>query len=60
LRLHGYFHDAERIYMILDFAAGGELYRKLKEARRFDEPTSAKVCVQVRASPHTPVHLPIG
>ena len=27
LRLYGYFHDATRIYLILEFAAKGELYK---------------------------------
>ena len=30
LRLFGYFHDAERVYLILEYAAGGELYRELQ------------------------------
>jgi len=31
LRLFGYFHDAERVYLILEYAAGGELYRELQK-----------------------------
>ena len=30
LRLFGYFHDEERVYLILEYAAGGELYRELQ------------------------------
>ena len=44
LRLYGYFHDATRIYLILEFAAKGELYKSLQKApgKCFDEKRSAK------------------
>ena len=32
LRLYGYFHDATRIYLILEFAAKGGLYKSLQKA----------------------------
>lgn len=37
--MYGYFHDAKRVYLILEFAPKGELYKALKEAPngRFDE-----------------------
>jgi serine/threonine protein kinase len=41
LRMHGYFFDSKRIYLILEYAAGGELYKKLKKAKRFDERQAA-------------------
>ncbi|KAF2322536.1 hypothetical protein GH714_018420 [Hevea brasiliensis] len=31
LRLYGWFHDDERIFLILEYAFGGELYRELKK-----------------------------
>lgn len=36
LRLYGYFYDATRVYLILEYAPGGELYKQLQdtEARR--------------------------
>ena len=43
LRLYGYFYDKTRIYLILEFAAKGELYKELQKAGRFDEKRSAKV-----------------
>ena len=43
LRLYGYFFDQTRIYLILEFAAKGELYKELQKAGRFDEKRSAKV-----------------
>ena len=42
LRLYGYFYDATRIYLILEFAAKGELYKELQKCGRFDEKRSAK------------------
>ena len=44
LRLYGYFYDQTRIYLILEFAAKGELYKELQKSTRFDEKRSAKVC----------------
>ncbi|TSY69827.1 Aurora kinase A [Bagarius yarrelli] len=37
LRLYGYFHDAARVYLILEFAPKGELYGELQRCRTFDE-----------------------
>jgi len=42
LRLYGYFFDQTRIYLILEFAAKGELYKELQKCGRFDEKRSAK------------------
>ena len=42
LRLYGYFYDATRIYLILEFAAKGELYKELQKHGTFDEKRSAK------------------
>lgn len=41
LRLYGYFYDQNRVYLILEYAARGELYKELKKARRFSEERSA-------------------
>ena len=41
LRLYGYFYDQNRVYLILEYAARGELYKELKKARRFSEQRSA-------------------
>ena len=40
LRLFGYFFDDTRIYLILEFAANGEMYKSLKRQPngRFSEP----------------------
>jgi serine/threonine protein kinase len=42
LRLFGYFYDEKRIYMMLEFAPGGELYRQLKSKGFFSEHTTAR------------------
>lgn len=41
LRLYGYFYDANRVYLILEYAAKGELYKELQRAGRFDERRTA-------------------
>jgi aurora kinase len=47
LRLYGYFFDNKRIYLILEFAVQGELYKMLTKATRFDERTAAKYTLQL-------------
>ncbi len=44
LRLHGYFHDSQRVYMVLEYAARGALYTELQKAGHFSEARSAEVC----------------
>jgi len=41
LRLFGYFHDKNRIFLILEFAGKGEIFRELSTVRRYDEKTAA-------------------
>lgn len=58
LRLYGYFYDNTRIYLILEFAAKGELYKELQKCQRFDERRSAKVRHRTaRAKPMPPQPL---
>lgn len=47
LRLFGYFHDKSRVYLILEYAPKGELYKELQKVKRFDEKTSAKYVYQL-------------
>jgi len=42
LKLYGYFWDENHVFMILEYAKGGELYKHLKAKKRFDEDTAAK------------------
>nr|XP_043611324.1 serine/threonine-protein kinase Aurora-3-like [Erigeron canadensis]XP_043611325.1 serine/threonine-protein kinase Aurora-3-like [Erigeron canadensis] len=41
LRLYGWFHDNEKIYLILEYAHGGELYKELRRRRHFPEKQAA-------------------
>lgn len=43
LQLYGHFHDSKRVFLILEFAGQGELYKMLQKARRFSEPRAAEV-----------------
>lgn len=45
LRLHGYFHDTGRIFLMLEFAAKGEMYKYMNKVpnRRFPEKQAALV-----------------
>ena len=40
--MFGYFWDEKRIYIILEFAPGGELYKQLTSRGHFSEATTAK------------------
>lgn len=42
LRMFGYFYDAKRIYLILEYSPGGELYKKLTSKGRFSEKVTAR------------------
>jgi serine/threonine protein kinase len=42
LRLYGYFWDEKRVYLILEFAPRGELYKELVRRERFSERRAAK------------------
>ena len=41
LRLYGYFYDNTRVFLILEYAAMGELYKELQRQKRFSERRSA-------------------
>ncbi|XP_030331196.1 aurora kinase C-like isoform X1 [Strigops habroptila] len=41
LRLYNYFHDERRVFLILEFAPRGELYKELQRCGRFDAPRTA-------------------
>jgi aurora kinase len=42
LSMHGYFYDDTRIYLILEFAERGELYKILQKEKTFTEEKTAK------------------
>ncbi|XP_063178064.1 aurora kinase C-like [Chroicocephalus ridibundus] len=41
LRLYNYFHDRRRVFLILEFAPRGELYKELQRCQRLDAPRTA-------------------
>ncbi|XP_042385768.1 calcium-dependent protein kinase 5-like [Zingiber officinale] len=43
LRLYGYFYDQTRVYLILEYAAKGELYKELQKSKCFSERRTAIV-----------------
>ncbi|KAA8492250.1 Aurora kinase A-A [Porphyridium purpureum] len=47
LRLLGWWHDSNSIFLILEFAARGELYKELQKRGRFDEATTAEYVRQL-------------
>jgi len=47
LQLYGYFFDEKRVYLILEFAPKGELYKELTKRTRFSEKTSATYIAQL-------------
>jgi len=47
LRLYGYFYDETRVYLILEFASRGELYKDLQKQGRFNENISSTYVMQL-------------
>lgn len=47
LRLYGYFYDEKRVYLILEYAPQGELYKLLRKRGSFDEPTASRYIRQM-------------
>lgn len=47
LQLFGYFWDDTRVFLVLEYAPRGELYKKLRDVERFDEKTSATYISQI-------------
>lgn len=47
LRLYGYFHDEKRIFLMLEFAAKGELYKQLSKHGCFTEKRSSRYIDQM-------------
>ncbi|CAG7565805.1 unnamed protein product [Fusarium equiseti] len=47
VQLYSYFHDTKRIFLVLEFAAKGELYKHLQKETRFTEKKAARFVAQV-------------
>ncbi|KAM6952469.1 aurora kinase B-like isoform 3-T3 [Lycodopsis pacificus] len=41
LRFYNYFHDRKRVYLVLEYAPRGELYKELQRCGRFDDQRTA-------------------
>lgn len=50
LRMYGHFHDRKRIFLILEFAGQGELYKHLRKQYRFPEWKAAQYIAQMAAA----------
>jgi len=47
IRLYGYFHDEKRVFLMLEFAGKGELYRQLRKYGCFSERRSSRYIDQM-------------
>ncbi|KAL2091427.1 hypothetical protein ACEWY4_013690 [Coilia grayii] len=52
LRLYGYFHDATRVYLILEFAPKGELYSELQRCGTFNDQRTATYVMELADALH--------
>lgn len=50
LQLYGHFHDSKRIFLILEYAGKGELYKHLQRESRFPEWKAAQYIAQMVAA----------
>ncbi|KAH8692449.1 kinase-like domain-containing protein [Phaeosphaeriaceae sp. PMI808] len=50
LRLYGHFYDSKRIFLILEFAGQGELYKHLRREQRFPEWKAAQYIAQMASA----------
>lgn len=50
LMLYGHFHDSKRVFLILEFAGKGELYKHLRRENRFPEWKAASYIAQMASA----------
>ena len=50
LRFYGHFHDSKRVFLILEYAAKGELYKHLRRETKFPEWKAAQYIAQMAAA----------
>lgn len=50
LRLYGYFHDKDRVYLVLEFAPRGSLFQHLQSMKTFPPETAAKYMYQLTSA----------
>ena len=47
LKMYDFFYDEKKIYLILEFAPKGEMYKELQKQRRFSEQLSATYIAEI-------------
>ncbi|CAK5056112.1 unnamed protein product [Meloidogyne enterolobii] len=47
LRIHNFFHDDKKVYLILEYAVHGELFKELNRCKKFSESRTARYIFQV-------------
>eukprot|EP00607_Mallomonas_marina_P005533 CAMPEP_0182427952 /NCGR_PEP_ID=MMETSP1167-20130531/20915_1 /TAXON_ID=2988 /ORGANISM="Mallomonas Sp, Strain CCMP3275" /LENGTH=302 /DNA_ID=CAMNT_0024610559 /DNA_START=114 /DNA_END=1022 /DNA_ORIENTATION=- len=52
LRMYGYFYDDKRIYLVLEYAPGGELYKQLTARGHFTEAITARYILDLSIALH--------
>ena len=45
--MYGYFWDEKRVYLILEYAPKGEIYKELMSKKRFSERRAAKYILRI-------------
>ena len=50
LKLYGHFHDVKRVFLVLQFAPGGDLLKHLRRTKRFSERKAAQYTAEIAAS----------
>ncbi len=50
IRFYGHFHDSKRVFLILEFAGKGELYKHLRKENKFPEWKAAQYIAQMAAA----------
>ncbi|KAI4174329.1 MAG: hypothetical protein LQ343_002468 [Gyalolechia ehrenbergii] len=50
LRFYGHFHDSKRVFLIIEFAGKGELYKHLRRENKFPEWKAAQYIAQMAAA----------
>ena len=45
--MYGYFYDEKRVYLILEYAPRGELYKNLQKNKKFSERKSASLITKI-------------
>ena len=50
LQMYGHFHDSKRVFLIIEFAAKGELYKHLRREHRFPEWKASQYIAQMASA----------